>query len=132
MPGPTPFTRDSEMMNSQTAAWGRAIIAVGIPSKKIASAEEVQARQMPVEGSESASKPSEEWNSVNRTLHAVCKGNADRGATPPEYLGTYHETWNDYSKAVALNKWGKHSRRDLTPEQMRELVKDVEAAGVPF
>lgn len=43
-PGPTPFTKDSELMNAETAAWGRAIIAAGIPSKKIASEEEVRAR----------------------------------------------------------------------------------------
>lgn len=44
IPGPTQFTRDSELMNAETAAWGRAIIAAGIPSKRIASSEEAQAR----------------------------------------------------------------------------------------
>ncbi|HWT22714.1 MAG TPA: hypothetical protein VN213_04340 [Solirubrobacteraceae bacterium] len=44
-PGRTPYTRDSELMNAETAAWGRAIIAAGIPSKRIASADEVAARQ---------------------------------------------------------------------------------------
>jgi hypothetical protein len=43
-PGPTQFTRDSELMNAETAAWGRAIVAAGIPAKKIASREEVAAR----------------------------------------------------------------------------------------
>src|SRR5688572_24431393 len=33
IPGPTPYTKDSELMNAETAAWGRAIIAAGIPSK---------------------------------------------------------------------------------------------------
>jgi hypothetical protein len=44
-PGPTPYTRNSELMNAETSAWGRAIIAVGIGSKKIASKQEVRARQ---------------------------------------------------------------------------------------
>ena len=44
-PGKTSFTRDSELMNAETSAWGRAIVAVGIPTKKIASREEVQNRQ---------------------------------------------------------------------------------------
>lgn len=44
-PGPTPFTRDSELMNAETSAWGRAIVAAGIPSKKIASANEVANRE---------------------------------------------------------------------------------------
>src|SRR5580765_2100371 len=30
VPGPTQFTRDSELMNAETAAWGRAIVALGI------------------------------------------------------------------------------------------------------
>ena len=45
IPGSTPYTRDSEMMNAETSAMGRAVIAAGIPSKKVASVEEVQARQ---------------------------------------------------------------------------------------
>jgi hypothetical protein len=43
-PGTTPYTRDSELMNAETSAWGRAIVAVGIPTKKIASADEVRNR----------------------------------------------------------------------------------------
>jgi len=44
-PGPTRFTRDSELMNAETSAWGRACVAVGVPaSKRIASREDVLAR----------------------------------------------------------------------------------------
>ena len=45
IPGKTQFTRDSEVMNAETSAWGRAIVACGFPSKHIASANEVRARQ---------------------------------------------------------------------------------------
>lgn len=45
VPGKTPYTRDSEAMNAETSAWGRAIIALGFPTKKIASRQEVTARQ---------------------------------------------------------------------------------------
>lgn len=45
VPGPSPFTKDSELMNAQTAAVGRAIAMVGFATKKIASKQEVQARQ---------------------------------------------------------------------------------------
>lgn len=45
VPGKTTFTKDSEAMNAETSAWGRAIVALGFETKKIASAEEVQARQ---------------------------------------------------------------------------------------
>lgn len=46
-PGKTPYTRDSELMNAETSAWGRAILAVGAADtrKGIASAEEVRNRQ---------------------------------------------------------------------------------------
>jgi len=45
-PGPSSYTKDSELMNAETAAWGRAIVACGLPaSKKIASEQEVKARQ---------------------------------------------------------------------------------------
>ena len=50
IPGKTPYTKDSEVMNAETSAWGRAIIACGIPSKKIASADEVRNRSAGANG----------------------------------------------------------------------------------
>ncbi|HEY6020335.1 MAG TPA: hypothetical protein VIY48_10640 [Candidatus Paceibacterota bacterium] len=45
VPGKTSFTKDSELMNAETSAWGRAIIALGdFETKKIASYEEVRNR----------------------------------------------------------------------------------------
>lgn len=46
-PGRTPYTRDSEVMNAETSAWGRAILAVGAADtrKGVASAEEVRNRR---------------------------------------------------------------------------------------
>lgn len=47
IPGPTQFTRDSEVQNAETAAWGRAMVAaLAVDTKKgIASSEEVRNRQ---------------------------------------------------------------------------------------
>lgn len=47
IPGPTPYTRDSELQNAETAAWGRAIVAAlaADTRKGVASREEVQARR---------------------------------------------------------------------------------------
>jgi len=47
IPGPTSFTRDSEVQNAETAAWGRAMVAaLAVDTKKgIASSEEVRNRQ---------------------------------------------------------------------------------------
>jgi hypothetical protein len=46
-PGKTPYTKDSELMNAETSAWGRAIVALGFlaQGEKVASANEVRARQ---------------------------------------------------------------------------------------
>ena len=44
VPGKTPYTKDSEAMNAETSAWGRAIVALGFETKKIASRQEVRAR----------------------------------------------------------------------------------------
>lgn len=45
-PGRTPYTRDSELQNAETSAWGRAIVAVLAADTKrsVASAEEVRNR----------------------------------------------------------------------------------------
>lgn len=47
VPGTTQFTRNSEMQNAETSAWGRAILAVGAADTKkgIASREEVESRR---------------------------------------------------------------------------------------
>jgi hypothetical protein len=56
VPGRTNFTRDSEVQNAETAAWGRAIVAaLAADTKKgIASAEEVRNRQAPQAQQETA------------------------------------------------------------------------------
>jgi hypothetical protein len=44
--GKTPFTKDSEVMNAETSAWGRAILAcLACDSHKVASADEVRNRK---------------------------------------------------------------------------------------
>jgi len=47
VPGLTPYTKNSELQNAETSAWGRAIIAVGAAdaSKGIGSREEVRNRR---------------------------------------------------------------------------------------
>lgn len=47
VPGKTPYTKDSELQNAETSAWGRALVAAFAvdASKGIASREEVQNRQ---------------------------------------------------------------------------------------
>ena len=60
IPGPTPFTRDSELQNAETAAWGRAMVAkLAVDTKKgIASMEEVRNRQTKTAEAPQAKAPS--------------------------------------------------------------------------
>jgi hypothetical protein len=45
-PGPTPYTKDSEVQNAETSAWGRAIVAVlASESSAVASQEDVRNRE---------------------------------------------------------------------------------------
>lgn len=58
-PGRTPYTKESEMMNAETSAVGRALAAAGIMvSRSLASANEVAARQ-PAKSGKPTSKSSE-------------------------------------------------------------------------
>jgi hypothetical protein len=67
-PGRTPYTRDSELMNAETAAWGRAIVALGIvASRKVATKQDVKARQEP-EKPAPAKKPHEGPTAPQRKL----------------------------------------------------------------
>ncbi len=55
-PGQTSYTKDSELMNAETSAWGRAIVAAGILAKaeKVASRGEVRNRRAENEGAGTA------------------------------------------------------------------------------
>lgn len=46
IPGKTPYTKDSELMNAETSAWGRAIVAVLAADTRrgVASRDEVRSR----------------------------------------------------------------------------------------
>lgn len=46
VPGRTPFTKGSELMNAESSAWGRALAAIGIATNRsVATAEEVRLAQ---------------------------------------------------------------------------------------
>lgn len=69
-PGRTPYTKDSELMNAETSAWGRAIVAaLRSESKSIASAEEVRNRQ--AEQSQPAQPRRQEQHSTVRRAPAA-------------------------------------------------------------
>jgi hypothetical protein len=51
IPGITPYTKGAELENAETSAIGRALVAAGLASKKIASADEIRSKRtdQPVE-----------------------------------------------------------------------------------
>lgn len=58
IPGRTPFTKGSELMNGETSAWGRALAALGIAVRHgIASANEVRAAEANRTDAPTAVKP---------------------------------------------------------------------------
>jgi hypothetical protein len=74
VPGKTQFTKDSEAMNAETSAWGRALAALGFETKKIASREEVQARrELPPVG-----------GGPNPDVYPPSNGAADAPTIPPD------------------------------------------------
>jgi hypothetical protein len=79
-PGKTPYTKDSELMNAETSAWGRAIVALGFlaQGEKVASANEVRSRQTNGSGITARAVPSE------KQLTLIEKLVAEHGGTPEE------------------------------------------------
>lgn len=93
-PGTTPYTKGSEIMNAETSAWGRALAAIGAPTKgHVASAEEVEGastrRMTPAKGaSPKAAAPHAD------TPVAEAPTGADEPESSPPTLSADHEhTW---------------------------------------
>lgn len=113
-PGMTPYTRDSEIMNAETSAWGRALVAIGILSKgeKIASKQEVMGR---AGGSDAApaAKPlaNDAQMGVLVDLAKLTKFGAEH---------TVEETTVMIAKRLVV---ARDAKRDPIPTVMGELTK---------
>lgn len=103
IPGKTPYTRDSEVQNAETSAWGRAIVACGFETKKIASADEVRNRSGA--GSDSADGTAPDNPAEEAYQAAVAAGRLD-GALPSDQAIHFGK-----NKGVKLG--------ELTPAQLR-------------
>lgn len=85
-PGPTSYTKDSELQNAETSAWGRAIVAaLASESKTIASREDVERSRSAPEG------PSEEMKAAMDGLVAVI--NLVPGDEAPELKAYIRESF---------------------------------------
>lgn len=118
VPGKTPYTRDSEPMNAETSAWGRAIAALGIGTKRsIASANEVRSRQEPAKPGRETPPPPAPADTLDceelitepqeKLLHVLAKKHPDAYATERE---------------AALKRNGVTSLKHLTKAQASALI----------
>jgi hypothetical protein len=107
IPGPTNFTRDSEVQNAETAAWGRAMVAaLAVDTKKgIASSEEVRNRQV------KSSATTKDWLAMTEALGNDIEGlrllysQAKTGGATDDTL--------DKIKAIANGLTGKEDSSSL-------------------
>lgn len=67
VPGRTPYTKGSELQNAETAAWGRAIVAVLAADTKrgVASAQEVRNRKAEREERQDPAEGDERWQTLD-------------------------------------------------------------------
>lgn len=111
VPGSTPYTRESELMNAETAAWGRAIVSLGFETKKIASKQEVQNRQSPSRAKSEPKPPIEE--SVEKV---ACLSQLLREAG-----------YGDGQVAEALERWRVEHGGPLTDAELDGYIKKAES-----
>jgi hypothetical protein len=114
VPGPTSFTKDSEVQNAETAAWGRAIVAALAADTKrgVASAEEVRNRQEVGKGKSPADPLVEARNAV----HAA-------------YL-TRHQTFDRDKATHQFEAWAAVPFADASPEQLHEFAEKVKTGEI--
>jgi hypothetical protein len=110
VPGKTNFTRDSELQNAETAAWGRAIVAALAADTKrgIASAEEVRNRQQvqpdPIIEARVAVKDA--WEANN--------GSFDRATVEDDYSQWAQGELLSNATAERLYQYADHLKQEAT------------------
>ena len=116
VPGPTPFTYDSELQNAETSAWGRAILALGFETKKIASAEEVRNR--------SAGEPSAPTRAAAPQLSSAA---SPAGFPLPGSWEAVQDAMTPYGQLTVddFNAFGAQARAHQFPESDEIEPKDA-------
>lgn len=120
IPGLTPYTKNSEVENAETSAWGRAIAALGFEVKRsIASAEEVANKQGPSDPSPTkVVKPAEEDADPDAATAAQKRKLMTWGK---KVLG------NEAAVRVFVNNTvHKNQSKDLTKDDMDKLFAELE------
>lgn len=135
VPGKTNFTRDSELMNAETSAWGRALIAVGAADAKrgIASANEVRARQgQPTEIPQQQYQRGAEAPASPSPAQPQSQGQQD-GPSEKQIKKLGYELGQlgldeDNRRVLLRNTFGVDSYNLLTKKQASALIDEVLAS----
>ena len=119
-PGGVPYTRHSELMNAETSAWGRAIIAVGAADSKKgnASAEEVRNRQAERDQPAADADKGSDWTPpANPRAGRVQRHNGRRDGELPD------DQWTAVPRDEAVSGTS-------TPEQHRDIAVKLTGKGI--
>lgn len=121
-PGRTPYTLGSELMNAETSAWGRAIIAVGAADSKkgIASAEEVRNWAAERDPAADADKGSDWMPPANPRYHKADRHHGRNGPLPDDQW-----TVTPPEDGAPEEKPGTS-----TPDQHRQIAIRLEGKGI--
>lgn len=123
MPGKTSFTRDSEVENAETSAWGRAIAALGFEVKRaVATADEIRFKE---DGGDPLVPPAA----------AETASGSGRAATPAQKRKLMAEGRRLFGNEEGIREFvyrttGKRKSADLTKDDMTklfDLMKEAES-----
>ena len=98
-PGKTPYTKGSEIQNAETSAWGRAIVALGIPTKRVASSEEVRNRE-----AERETRPQQQRAQQDQQREQAAQPTPPPASATPKPNGTITRTQAERLRAIIAAK----------------------------
>jgi len=123
IPGKTNYTKDSELENAETSAWGRAIAALGFEVKRsIASSEEVRNKQPEAQPAQQAA-PAQAAANPNAKLATQAQKNLIRAKAREAGIT------DEELKALRLSVTGKQSSAQFTSGDVDAMLKGIESAA---
>lgn len=124
IPGKTNYTRESELENAETSAWGRAIAALGFEVKRsIASSEEVRNKQgdtvaQPAQKAVSPQQSNPKAAPATQAQKNLIRAKAREAGITDEELG-----------ALRLSITGKHSSKEFTSGDVDAMLEGIKSAA---
>lgn len=133
VPGPTSFTKDSEVQNAETAAWGRALIAIGASTKSgIASMEEVTNRsgeaQTQRQGAEGELRKMEQTGEISDEIRSILEA-ADADPSS-EFLNSLATQYKERG-TLTENQVKSGSKAAKKVLEMRTSLREAPKTFVP-